>query len=471
MIATLLAALSAQAATVGACAVVEDGPVPLAAVQAMTWHALRETHSHDPHLVRCDGPDVVEQLQKARVVTLLQTELTWLPHRIQREGQTFLSQLPWVTITELQVEGGALVSKRHWETVGTNDAAGSPDSPVFYPDLAVQDAIHRLMASAPPPTWRDAPDARQSIPVVIVADEEYRALHGPGWRREVGARIDRASQILDQAGLELQVVGDRDWRSPNGTGELEALLPSLKDVEAPQSALRIGFTAQPQRGARTDSRAEDVGRAWMPGRDVLLVDQLSQPGVSGAWDVADEAVAVAHEVMHALGVPHVDQPWFVMSELKQSTVAIVSPSSRALSRAAAQARWAHWDSVAALEILSQAARDHLAEPEDQLAYIVDNLRTGPGMPHPGQVSPTHLSALGNVAMGHHLIARAAREPSQAEALHQQAMAHSRAAAWQLPDQASALLRKLHAPERSSPPPDDRSCTEEWGPWVVEECAD
>ncbi|MFT4623428.1 MAG: hypothetical protein ACI8PZ_002084 [Myxococcota bacterium] len=462
-------AIAANASTIGACVTVDGGAVPLAAVQAMAWHALRDAHGHDAHLVACNAPDLAAQLEQRQLVTLIHTAITWLPHNVERDGVYFATRVPNLTVTELQVVHGALTPRRTWSVLGTPTLATRDDTTLSLPDLSVQDAMARALRSVPRPAWRGAEPPRLRVPVRVVADEEYRQRHGDRWRDEAAARLNRASDILAQAGLSLEVVGYGDWASTDSNTGLAALLRELSHAPTTDGAIRIGFTGQPERGSRYDATAEDVGRAWTPGRDVLLVDQASTPGVEHAWDVADEGVALAHEVLHALGVPHVRQPWFVMSEVKLSTVAMVAPSSQALARASAQARWAHWEPVAALGTLAAAAAEHLDDEEIQVEYVLDNLLVGPGMPEPGSASPGQLSALGNVAMGRHLLNRSRHEPDRAAALRQQALAHSVAAAQVRPVQARALIADLQEPAQA-PPPDPRQCSEEWGPWVTAECA-
>jgi hypothetical protein len=192
------------------------------------------------------------------------------------------------------------------------------------------------------------------------------------------------------------------------------------------------------------SDIEELGHAYLPGTDVIIADQASPPGHLAAWDVAEEGVAVAHEVLHALGVPHSTHQHLLMSETKSSVVHVMAAGTRELARAAAQARLVHWDKVTALVSLSATAETWLADDELKVDFIIDNLNHGPGVPRPGELTPDRHSALTNVAMGRYYFLQAEKGPDNAEQLRGSALAHSEAAAEREPAWGAAadLVQKL-----------------------------
>ena len=145
--------------------------------------------------------------------------------------------------------------------------------------------------------------------------------------------------------------------------------------------------------------AEDVGRATQPGRHLVIVDQLAPDDQDPRWDVAEEGTALAHELLHNLGVPHNVHDHFVMSEQKRTSVHVLAPSTRQLALTSGLARFAHWDPVVALTSLSHSAERYLDEPVDQLDYITENLALGLGVPRPTDVAHTRISALATQALG------------------------------------------------------------------------
>lgn len=428
-----LIATSAHAETVGLVVDVDGGPFSQASVQSVAWHAIMGERDHDALLLGSDGSGWVGALQSHQLTTLIHLDVSWRAQVVRLEGGAVAApSAPEVRATELVLVDGELVSKSTWLTVGAA-AIYSVDEDVgggfvSLPEVALQEALSVAMEPVRPPVWRTETADPVVLDVELVADEEYRAYYGAAWPRIAGARVERASRILKQAGVALRVTTSGAWTSPAGTTDLTDLLTSMARTERQTDAvLRLGFTQQTGL-ASSWSETEDVGRAYVPGRDVVVADQAAPPGHLAAWDEVEEAIAIAHEVLHALGVPHLDDPYFLMSAEKGSVVHVLAPSTRELARAAAQARAAHWDARAALAGLASAAERHLAdEPELQLDYITDNLAEGPGVPRAGSVSPEHMSALGNTALARHYLASMHEGVSDMSTLRQSALAHSTAA--------------------------------------------
>lgn len=454
-----------SAQTIGVIATTDDADeLPLATVQSVAWHALREELGHRALVLDGTPDEVLPTLLEHHITSLAVLEVHW-DHRFVRldDGSMVVPPAPEVKVSEYRVDGDAIRLFATWEAIGAAAlyrVSGEDDGLLTLPEVSLQETMAVAVRALHAPAWGDVPDPVR-LPVLFVADEEYRSFYGRDWKEVVQRRIDRANALLEQAGLELVPVGMGAWRSPDAIDGLSGLLDALAaEPIPPEAALRVAFTQQ-HRLASENTRVEDVGRAYVPGRDVILADQAAPPGHQEGWDTAEEGVAMAHEVLHALGVPHLRQPHFLMSASKSGVVHVIADSTRELGRAAVQARLAHWDRQTALGLLGQVADSYLEDPDLQVDYIIENLAAGPGMPAPGEIAPTRLSALTNVAVGRYYLRRARKEPEQALALREVALMHSQTALAQHPrlPVAEALVTELTrerldtraAPPRPAPP--------------------
>jgi len=447
---------------------VEDGPLPESTVRSVLWHALYAEHGHRAAFVDALDASAVQRMRGSPMTTLLHVEVSWRPDtaRVEREsGDVYLvgGHYPVIDTTEYALEGDALTARYTWHTEGPISVfqvrGDTPNQFISMPEISLQETVSLAVRPLHAPLWRDQVDTIQ-IPVVLAADDDYRAFYGEqGWRDVAARAVDRANALLGEAGLELTVVHHESWTSPADETDLSVLLEAMAARPLParrpfDRALRIGFTAQTQLAVAWDADMEDVGRAYLPGRDLLIADQAAHPGHDPAWDVAEEGVAVAHEVLHALGIPHAHEPDLLMSETKRGSVYRMSPATVELARAAASSRYTHWDALAALTALSQSAETHLASDlELQLDYISDNLAYGAGVPDPGALEPGRLSALTNVAVSRYYLERAQEDPSNAWQLRQGAQAHVDSALAQAPTwkEARQLSQQVQALAPPSPP--------------------
>jgi hypothetical protein len=396
----------------------------------MVWHALFDRHGHDAVVLDTGSP--VDRMRAEGLTTLYRFDITWSPLTARLDDRGIIGSLaPTVEVEEHRLAGATLREFAHWTTQGALalyeevPPQGEP-AIVSLPQIALQDAIGVAVNPVMAPTWYRVEPSLE-VPVVLVADEEYRTFYGPRWKGATDLRVRRASAMLSQAGIRLEVVGHGEWTSPDELHGLSDLLDALAETPRMRpDAIRIAFTQQTDLATVAHQEVEDVGRAYQPGKDVLVADQAMVPDHAPAWDEAEEATAVAHEVLHALGVTHLDVEHFVMSPTKASTVHRLAPSTRALAQTAAQARYATNDPLRAVAALGSAAEAWLAEPESQIDYITGNLAAGPGVPPPGGVAPGSLSALTNAAIARYYLQLAEHDPDNA-ALWQSVLAHSEAA--------------------------------------------
>jgi len=472
---SLFVAMSARGQTVAVQTEVVGGAVSESALQSGLWHALQERFGHEPLLLSGEVDDAVDTMVEHHLTTLYRVELSWDRELfLVPEGQA-AAQAPTVAITEYTLERGILRPTDEWTTWGAGAVyqvaePGVERGPlVSLPEIAVQDTLFTAVSPMSRPSWRGEPADLVRVPVVVAADEEYRAFYQGGWYEAVGARVERASALLAQAGLKLEIVGYERWTSPDGLEGMSGLLRHLAQTERTEpNALRIGFTQQTRLELSGVYEAEDVGRAHQPGRDVVIADQAAPPQHQPMWDVADEGVAVAHEVLHALGAPHLNHQNFVMSETKGAMVHVIAPSSRRIARTAAVTRYAHWDAVVALQALGQTAEGYLKDPDLQVDYIVQNLALGPGAPDPDRASPQRLSALTNLAVGRYYLELATDDPTNASALRERAIAHGSAALVERTAGALELLEALQVVESKAAESLLGLCRRNtMGPWSVD----
>ncbi|MFK7929170.1 MAG: hypothetical protein AB8H79_13335 [Myxococcota bacterium] len=446
--------------TIAVVAEADEGPLPLATLNSVLWHALYAKHKHRAVFYPDLNAAAVEQMRDSSLTTLLHVRLSWRPDsaRVKRDdGETYLvgGHYPVIETTEYRLHGDMLIADTTWRTDGPLSVfhvrGAEANRFISLPEVSLQETASLAVQPIRAPLWKTHIDLVR-VPVVLAADDDYRSFYGVDqWPQVAGRAVARANAILADVGVELEVVSTQEWHSPDRLHDLSSLLGHLsKQPIGHPNALRIGFTGQTQLGITWQSEMEDVGRAYLPGRDVLVADQAVAPGHDPAWDVAEEGVTVAHEALHALGIPHSEQPDHLMSATKRGSVHAVSPATRELGRAAAASRYTHWNSTTALTTLSQAAEAHLTDPELQIDYIGKNLHYGVGMPDPNSVQPGQLSALTNVAVGRYYLARAAEDPGNAKALRNTARRHAESALETKPQwqEARQLQRQLLAAERA-----------------------
>jgi hypothetical protein len=475
--------LSGPAAWAGTVGVVVEGappaPLPDSTFRSVVWHALYAEHGHHATFFDSVGPQVIPAMRDESLTTLVHLNITWRPDSVRIDdpsGETYLvgGHYPVILTTEYQLRGDALVATGAWRTEGPISVfrvkGETPARFVSIPEVTLQETTSHALRPVQAPVWT-APIDVVRVPIVLAADEEYRAFYGErGWNPVARRAVDRANAILSPAGLMLDVVGEESWVSPDGNQDLSALLDALHALPAPpQRAIRVGFTGQTRLAVEFEAEAEDVGRAHLPGREVLVADQAAPPGHDPAWDAADEGATVAHEVLHALGVPHLEEPDSLMAAVKRGTVHEVTPTAAALARAAAAARFTQWDRDNALVSLSAVAEGHLTDPELRLDFVSVNLTEGPGFPAPGTLQPQALSALSNLVVGRYYFLRAERDPQNAWTLRQGARAHVESAlaqqpTWQEARQLQRLVQKAQATTPRADPRETPSRDEPPAPW-------
>lgn len=428
LLSVLALALSAaaSAATVGVrVEVAEGGPVGEDEVAATVWHAAALSGGHQPVVVDRALPesDVLALLRDEGATALLDVDVTWGSEaRATAEGNILMLPVPKVQMVDLAFDGASL---REVARGAGEEGAGVVEfgqQVLFVPEVAIQGALDEALASLSVPAWGPRQAVRM-LPIVIAADAAWKVRHGARWREAVMARVGLASRLLAPIGIRLEVVGESEWAAPLEMSSLSARLRHLADQPRTGSsaALRVGFTGAG--GPQGPGLVEEVGRAFEPGHDLVVVDQRGLGADSPEhWDVAREAIALAHETLHALGVPHDEAEGTLMSSRHAGVVQQLSEASQALARAAVQARVAHWDSTSAILVLADAAeRWMVGQPSQQLSYVVGNLERAP---EPGSLAPGTTRPLVDAALTRIYLDLASASPERAATHHAAARLHA-----------------------------------------------
>ena len=464
----LLPAVS-QAGTIGVVVHSDVSPIEQRTIEAVTWHALWSASGHEAVFFDALDASVVDTLIAEKITTLVEIRVEWIVDATSdaEHGALTGARAPIIHLTEHAIDKRALWARSKWTTSGAIALYAldepSQDLPTYIsmPEVALQDAMSLAVQPVTAPVWTITADELVHIPLVITADDEYRSFYGPSWKTHIERRVARANGLLRRAGLALSIEATQEWDSPDHLTDLSALLDDLALLERPiERGIRVGLTQQTDLATRWNRTSEDVGRAFVPGRDMVIADQALAPGHDPVWDEVEEATALAHEALHSLGVPHLEADGFLMSARKTGTVHTLHPSTIALASSAAEARFRHWDALVAAVDLGDAARDHIGgDPGLQRDYITTNLEYGPGVPGAPERSARRLSAMVNVAIAAFYLKRAEQEPNRAGELGRNAEAYAREALVSQPTfpEATALLeraRRILAPPAPLPEPSE-----------------
>ena len=451
----LLGVSDAWAGTIAVVAESEEGPLPASTFQSVVWHAMYNELGHDAIFMDRLDASIAREVKQTPITTVVHLQVSWKADSVRvdgTDGDVFLvgGHYPVITATEYEIQGTELHARTAWQTEGpisVFQVKGNDEQPyISMPEVSLQETTALAVQPVQAPVWRMEPEWVR-IPLVVAADDDYRAYYGDRWKQVADRAVNRANAVLRPAGIKLEVASHEEWVSPEKLTDLSSLLEHMSDkpIDTP-GAVRVGFTGQTRLAVEWQSQMEDVGRAYLPGQNLIIADQAANPGHDPQWDVAEEGVAVAHELMHALGIPHLEENNLLMSATKRGTVHRMHPSSVSLARTAALSRYTHWDTKAALTALSHAAEAHLDDPDLQFEYISDNLAFGPGIPAPGTLEPGELSALTNVAMAHYYLRQAQKDPTNARKLQAGAKRHADTALEKKPQwqQAKRLQREVRA---------------------------
>jgi len=412
------------------------------AFESVIWHELQATHQHDAKFIDQINIEALQKMRRQKVTTLLELTVKWRIDVVKLDNERVTGGFfPTITAREWAIQGTQLVALKEWTTAGVvalySVNERNADELISIPEISLQQATEVALHPIEAPSWLEK-EHWVRVPIDVYADDEYRKFYGATWGQEVQKRIDRANALLRPAGLMLDIEAHHEWVSPSNERSLSQLLDQVRNLPRPNpERVRIGFTQQTELAQRFHRDVEDVGRAYLPGRDLIIADQALAPGHHPHWDIAEEGIAIAHEVLHTLGVPHQKKRGCLMSAAKSGVVHRMTPATIELARSAANARYGHWDPNVILDSLSDTAAKHLSDPALQVEFIAQNYAWGQPDKQVIQLEPKRLSALSNLALGHYYLRQAIEHPNASGTYTSQALAHTESALEHNPSWVSA----------------------------------
>src|SRR5262249_19687782 len=133
-----------------------------------------------------EGASPVEVLKAHHATDLVLFEVTWFTDTEVVDGGGALAGVaPQAAPKHYRLDGDGVDLVATWTSRGAIAPydIGSPGKEpewVSLPAVALQAAVEQAVLPLPPGLWRDGNDVL-TVPVVIAADEEYRAAHGDTW--------------------------------------------------------------------------------------------------------------------------------------------------------------------------------------------------------------------------------------------------------------------------------------------------
>ncbi len=166
-------------------------------------------------------------------------------------------------------------------------------------------------AAAAPAVWRPFDDERRIVRVSLAVFEGA----SDGWRYDGVTRLDAALASWNKAGLPVRLA--RSPRSSRPEVEVIVLRRLPVDANDPDNAYRAGVT-----NVRHDARGE------IASAQVLIAEETPR---GERYSTADQDATLLHELGHALGLAHLDDPNALMSP--RSSAVSLTPADLAMARA------------------------------------------------------------------------------------------------------------------------------------------
>lgn len=199
----------------------------------------------------------------------------------------------------------------------------------------------------PTPTGTEVKTAK----VRVYADDEHRA-QTINWERKFSVMLRRANQVLGPtAGLELEIVEARPWPRKASSGDLEAMLAELEDLDPGGDVhFVVGVTtALPE----VSSSMHQLGIARPLGKHLIVrglndtkeiavlgaaLTELSAESREKLWSIRKkhkETLVFLHELGHALGAIHTSERGRVLYPMYDAKIVAFTPANAKLMRIAA----------------------------------------------------------------------------------------------------------------------------------------
>ena len=199
----------------------------------------------------------------------------------------------------------------------------------------------------PTPTGTEVKTAR----IRVFADDEHRA-QTINWERKFSVMVRRANKILGPtAGLQLEIVESRSWPRKSPSGDLEAMLAELEDLDPGGDVhFVVGVaTALPQ----VTTSIHQLGIARPLGKHLIVrglndtkevevlgaaLTELSKESRERLWSIRrkhKETVVFLHEIGHVLGGVHTREQGRLLSPMYDAKIVGFTPANARMMRIAA----------------------------------------------------------------------------------------------------------------------------------------
>ena len=195
--------------------------------ESIIWHELQGSLGHETVFVERVDIHLLDAMRRQKLTTLLEIDIAWKIDVIKLEdGRRAGGYFPTVTTREWALLEQRLVAQKEWTTTGAVALYKVDDGPkdelIAIPEISLQTTVKMALEPIEAPFWGHA-EPWIRVPVLALADEEYRSFYGDKWQSEISARIDRANALLRPVGIVLDVEKMSPWTSKSGSETLQLL--------------------------------------------------------------------------------------------------------------------------------------------------------------------------------------------------------------------------------------------------------